>query len=485
MNKKKQNIPIQKDALVAQLTHPIFEKIRDVCAIENKDAFVIGGFVRDLFLNRPSKDIDVVTIGSGIDFAKKVAYAISPNIQVVTFKSYGTAMFKYEDLEIEFVGARRESYSRESRKPRVEEGTLEDDQKRRDFTINALAINLGKEHFGQLLDPFDGLLDMEHKIIRTPLNPDVTFSDDPLRMMRAVRFATQLHFTIHPVTFEAIQRNAGRLSIISKERIADELQKIMASSNPSLGWELFDESGLLPYFLPELDNMKGTETINGCGHKDNFKHTLLVLENLSQKSTDIWLRWAALLHDIGKPKTKKYFDGIGWTFHGHEFYGSKMIPEIFTKLKLPLNDRMSYVEKLVALHLRPIILAEDVVTDSAVRRLLFDAGDDIDDLMLLCEADITSKNDVKVKRFLKNLQVVREKLKEVEEKDSLRNFQPPISGEEIMATFGLKPCKHVGNIKNAIKDAILDGIIKNDYAEAKTFMLKLGFELGLQATVSV
>jgi poly(A) polymerase len=468
------------DSLAQFLTHPIFEKISKVADAEGREAFVIGGFVRDVILARPSKDIDVVTVGSGIDFAQKVAHFINPKIKVSTFKNFGTAMFRYKDLEIEFVGARKESYNRNSRNPIVEEGTLSDDQNRRDFTINAMAIDLSAKNFGILVDPFGGIEHLQSKTIKTPLEPDITFSDDPLRMMRAVRFATQLGFDIEPNTFDAIKRNAGRLEIISKERIADELQKIMATKVPSRGWYLLDESGLLKYILPELILLKGTEIINGCGHKDNFIHTLQVLDNLSAKSENIWLRWAALLHDIAKANTKKYIVGLGWSFHGHEFLGSKMVSKIFTRMKLPLNENMKFVEKMVLLHLRPIVLAEEEVTSSAIRRLLFDAGNDIDDLMTLCEADITSKNDDKVRRFMLNIQQVKAKLVEVEAEDNLRNFQPPVSGEEIMTTFGISPCKQVGEIKNAIKEAILDGIIKNDYSEAYAFMLKKGDELGLK-----
>jgi poly(A) polymerase len=469
----------QGDTLSQYLTHPIFEKISQYTEIENREAFVIGGFVRDIILKRPSKDIDIVTVGSGISFAEGLARFINPKIKVSTFKNFGTAMFRYKDWEIEFVGARKESYNRNSRNPIVEEGTLSDDQNRRDFTINAMAINLSKKDFGQLVDPFGGILDLKNKTIKTPLEPDITFSDDPLRMMRAVRFATQLNFSIEAETFEAIKRNAYRLDIISKERIADELQKIMATPKPSYGWYLLDESGLLAKILPELQLLKGTEIINGCGHKDNFKHTLQVLDNVCRLSENIWLRWSALLHDIAKANTKKYIPNQGWTFHGHEFLGSKMVQKIFTRLKLPLNENMKYVSKMVLLHLRPIVLAEEEVTSSAIRRLLFDAGDDIDDLMMLCEADITSKNDEKVKRYLQNLINVKEKLVEVESQDQLRNFQPPVSGEEIMKTFGIAPCKQVGEIKNTIKDAILDGLIKNDYSEAYVIMIQKGKELGL------
>lgn len=450
---------------------PIFSLIGTIADEAGQPCYVIGGYVRDIFLNRPSKDIDIVTLGSGINLATALSKHLGKGAYLSVFKNFGTAQVKYKNLEIEFVGARRESYSHNSRKPVVEDGTLADDQNRRDFTINALAICLNKNHFGELIDPFGGLTDLENKIIRTPLDPDITFSDDPLRMMRAIRFSTQLGFRIEDRTFDAIARNAERISIISKERIIDELNKIMASAKPSIGYLLLNKCQLLKLIFPELNALKGVETKEGKGHKDNFFHTLQVLDNVAASSENIWLRWAALLHDIAKPITKRYDEKSGWTFHNHNFIGEKMIPSIFRKMKLPLNEKMKYVQKLVRLHMRPIVLAEETVTDSAIRRLLFDAGDDIEDLMSLCEADITSKNREKVIRFRDNFQLVRTKLKEIEEKDRIRNMQPPISGEEIMEIFNLPPCREVGCIKNAIKDAILDGIIPNERDAAYRFML--------------
>ena len=463
------------------MKNPVFKVISEVAGEKHIPAYVIGGFVRDLLLNRDNKqDIDIMVLGSGIDFAHEVASRLDGDIPVKFFKNFGTAMFKYHDWKIEFVGARKESYRKNSRKPIVEDGTLADDQNRRDFTINAMAMDLTPENYGELIDPFNGRDDMRAKIIRTPLDPDITFSDDPLRMMRAIRFATQLDFSIDPSCFDAIRRNADRITIVSAERIIDELNLIILAETPSIGFIMLADTGLLQIIFPEFMELKGSEIIDGKGHKDNFFHTLMVLDNVALRSDDLWLRWAAILHDIAKPLTKKFIPGTGWTFHAHDFKGSKMVSQIFRRLKLPLNDKMRYVEKLVLLHLRPIVLAEDTVTDSAVRRLLFEAGNDIDDLMLLCGADITSKNPNKVKRFLQNFETVREKLKEIEEKDRLRNWQPPVTGEVIMKTFGIPPSKEVGLIKDSITEAILEGEIPNEFEQAFQLMLKEGEKLGLK-----
>jgi len=463
------------------LNDKVFGLLSEVISSENVEAWVIGGYVRDCLLQRdhPDKDIDIVVLGNGIDIARKAAKKLGPHIKVSVFRNFGTAMFRFNEYDIEFVGARKESYNRGSRKPLVATGNLEDDQKRRDFTINALAISLNKNSFGQFVDPFNGIGDLKEKIIRTPLDPDITFSDDPLRMMRAIRFAAQLNFSINGNTFRSIIHNAERISIVSQERIIVELNKIIMCAHPSRGFVLLEQSGLLGLVFPELDNLKGVDKKDGKAHKDNFQHSLKVLDNISKKTDNIWLRWAALLHDIAKPLTKKYLPESGWSFHGHEFMGGKMIPDIFRRLKLPLNEKMKYVRKLVDLHLRPIALSQEEVTDSAIRRLLFDAGDDIDDLMMLCEADITSKNEATKKRHLENFKLVRKKLKEIEEKDAIRNFQPPVDGEEIIKTFRIRPGREVGIIKNAIREAILDGIIPNEHDSARKLMLKKGKELGL------
>lgn len=446
--------------------------------------YLVGGYVRDKLLNRPVKDIDVVCIGSGIALAEAVADRFNPKPHVSVFKTFGTAMLRYGDWEIEFVGARRESYDRNSRKPMVEDGTLEDDQQRRDFTVNAMAISLNKEDYGQLLDPFGGSKHLEQRILKTPLDPDITFSDDPLRMMRAIRFASQLKFHIEPGTLAAIARNRDRIAIVSQERITDELNKIILSPKPSIGFKLLFDTGLLERVFPEMADLHGIDVVNGHGHKDNFYHTLQVLDNLATATDDLWLRWSAILHDIAKPHTKHFAQKVGWTFHGHDAIGAKMVPKIFRKLKLPLHDRMRLVQQMVLLHLRPISLTNETVTDSAIRRLLFEAGDDIDSLMMLCEADITSKNKEKVKRYMKNFELVRQKLKEVEEKDKMRNWQPPIGGDEIMQAFGLAPGPEVGDLKNAIREAILDGQIHNDRESAWAFMLEKGREMGLTPHVA-
>jgi putative nucleotidyltransferase with HDIG domain len=459
----------------------IFDKIATAAAALNVPCYTIGGFVRDKILGRSVKDIDVVCVGDGIMLAHKVAAQFTPQPEVHFFKNFGTAQIKVADFDIEFVGARKESYDFNSRKPAVENGTLEDDQNRRDFTINALAISLNKNDYGKLVDPFKGITDLESKIIKTPLAPGITFSDDPLRMMRGIRFATQLNFTIHDETLAAIAENAKRIKIVSGERIADELNKIVLAKKPSVGFDLLYKSGLLKMIFPQMVELAGAENVDGYGHKDNFYHTLQVLDNIAQTTDDLWLRWAAILHDIAKPATKRFEEGHGWTFHGHEVVGGRMVPKIFTQLKLPQNEKMKFVRKMVEMHLRPISLTKENITDSAIRRLLFEAGEDIDALMLLCEADITSKNKQKVKRYLQNFEMVRQRCAEVEAKDNLRNWQPPITGELIMQTFNLQPSREVGIIKNAIREAILDGVMPNEYEAAYAFMIERGKELGLKA----
>lgn len=458
----------------------VLKKISNAATDLNTPAFIIGGFVRDKIIRRTTKDIDIVCVGDGITLAQQVADRFSPRPQIAFFKNFGTAQIKLPDLEIEFVGARKESYCSDSRNPQVEPGTIEDDQNRRDFTINTLAISLNKNNYGELIDPFNGIKDINDHIIRTPLQPAQTFSDDPLRMMRAIRFAAQLKFQVEENTFQAIKANKERITIISQERITDELTKIMLSDKPSVGWDLLFTSGLLNIIFPQMVDLAGAEYIDGKGHKDNFYHTLQVLDNISVHTTDLWLRWAALLHDIGKPATKRFEEGHGWTFHGHEVVGARMVPKIFNKLKLPLGEKMRFVQKMVELHLRPISLTKENITDSAIRRLIFDAGEDIEALMMLCNADITSKNKAKVKRYVANFELVKMRIEEVEQLDKIRNWQPPVTGEIIMETFGLPPGRNVGIIKDAIREAILDGIIPNNYEEAYTFMLQKGEELKLR-----
>ena len=459
---------------------PIFGEISAAADELGLECYIVGGYVRDLYLQRPSNDIDIVVVGSGINMAQGLKKRLGKRAHVSVFKNFGTAQLKYKDLEIEFVGARKESYRSDSRKPIVEDGTLEDDQNRRDFTINTLAVCMNSARFGELVDPFNGIHDLQEKVVRTPLDPDITFSDDPLRMMRCIRFATQLNFYIDDAAFDSLCRQKERIKIISAERIIDELNKIILSPVPSKGFVDLERCGLLEIIFPELIALEGVETKNGVGHKDNFYHTLQVLDNISKHTDNLWLRWAALLHDIGKPRTKMWSGKNGWTFHNHNFIGGKMVPKIFDRLKLPKNEKMKYVAKLVELHMRPIVIADEEVTDSAVRRLLFEAGDDIDDLMMLCEADITSKNNERRQRFLNNFQLVRQKLIDLEERDRIRNFQPPVKGEEIMEIFGLPPCQQVGTLKTLIKDAILDGIIPNEYEPARKFMMEKAAKMGLK-----
>ncbi len=470
---------LPKNNLLSNIENPVFELVAAAAGKINQPAYIIGGWVRDFILERPSKDIDIVTVGSGIELARATADLSKEIKKVSTFKNFGTAMLRYADFEVEFVGARKESYSRNSRKPVVENGTLEDDQKRRDFTINALSISLKKDDYGQLHDPFNGWQDLQNEIIKTPLDPDVTFSDDPLRMLRAIRFAAQLNFQIHHETYAAISANKERIKILSRERIADELHKIMMCKKPSVGLHLLNETGLMDLLLPEITALKGVDEVEGQRHKDNFYHTLEVVDNISKNTDNLWLRYGALFHDIGKPRSKFFHPKIGWTFHGHEFLGSKMVPKIFRRLKFPLDDKMKFVKKMVFMSSRPVDLADKHVTDSGIRRLLFDAGDDVEDLMILCEADITTKNERRKKKYLENFKRVRQRLNEVEEKDHVRNFQPPVDGKEIMERYNLKPCKEIGELKNAVKEAILEGDINNNHDEALAFIDQLAAEKGL------
>ncbi|MDH0660414.1 HD domain-containing protein [Empedobacter sp. GD03865] len=467
--------------ILEAVSNPIFKNVAEVADEINQETYVVGGFVRDYLLNRgQKKDIDFVTVGNGILLAKELANKLGYTSQVSVFKRFGTAMFKYKDTDLEFVGARKESYSEDSRKPHVEDGTLEDDQKRRDFTINTLAISMNKENFGELIDPFNGVEDLNNKIIKTPLEPNVTYSDDPLRMMRAIRFAAQLDFEIEKKSFQAIIDNAERINIVSFERVMDEFQKIMMTDKPSVGLLLLEQSGLMQHILPELVALKGIEEVEGQKHKDNFYHTLEVVDNISVNTDNVWLRWAALLHDIGKAVTKRFDKNVGWTFHSHEFVGSKMVLKLFRRLKLPLGPQVKYVQKLVMMSSRPIAVVTDDATDSALRRLLFDAGEDFDDLITLCKADITTKNERKQKRFKQNFEVVEQKIKDVEERDKVRNFQPPITGEQIMKIFDIQPGKEIGILKNAIKEAILEGEVENNYNSALEFVINMGKDLNLE-----